>query len=201
MEAPEPANILTQGFTIPTLITSLRIVLIPVFAWVFVSGRADHVAFGLLATIGASDWIDGFVARKTGQVSVLGKLLDPVADRAAIVTVLLALAFRGTIWWPVAAAILTRDLIVTVVFIVLEARGFPRIAVNRTGKAATFAIFAGMGLAVFSTAFSTGLERQIGAAALALLSTGAVMYWVAGGLYVAELRRRLKTLPATPGKF
>jgi len=183
MEAPQEITVLTRGFTIPNLITSVRIALIPVFAFVFLSGRADGAAFALLAVIGASDWVDGFVARQTGQVSVLGKLLDPIADRAAIMTVLLVLAFRGTIWWPLAASILIRDLLVTVAFIVLEAKGFPRLPVNRTGKAATFAIFAGMGLAVFSIAFSTPVDKQVGAASLALLAIGAAMYWVAASLY------------------
>ncbi|MGI8427532.1 MAG: CDP-alcohol phosphatidyltransferase family protein [Actinomycetota bacterium] len=189
LQAPQEIGVLTRRFTIPNLITSLRIALIPVFAFIFLSGRADRTAFVLLAVIGASDWIDGFVARRTGQVSVLGKLLDPVADRAAIMTVLLVLAFRGAIWWPLAAAILLRDLLVTIVFVVLESKGFPRLPVNRTGKAATFAIFAGMGLAVFSLAFSTPFEKQVEAASLALLAMGAAMYWVAGALYLTELKR------------
>ena len=90
--------VLDRIVTVPNLISATRIALIPVFAWVFLSGSKDGTcALILLIVIGCSDWVDGYVARKTGQVSKLGKLLDPVADRMAIVIVLLALTFRA--WW------------------------------------------------------------------------------------------------------
>jgi cardiolipin synthase len=179
--------VLNRVFTIPNLISFTRMLLIPLFAWVFLTGDRDGLALGLLIVIGCTDWVDGFVARKTGQVSRLGKLLDPVADRMAIIVVLLALVFRDTIPVWLAAALLLRDLIVSIAFPILEAKGFPRLAVNWTGKWATALIFTGMGFAAASV-ISSGPDfaRTV---SVALLVAGAVLYWTAGVFYVRELRR------------
>lgn len=167
--------------------------LIPLFAWVFLSAEADLVALCILAVLGGTDWVDGFVARRTGQVSVLGKVLDPVADRAAIIVVLSVLAFRGTIAWPLAASILIRDALVSLFFVFLESRGYPRLPVNFTGKLATSAIFLGMGFAVASVALPDLPPGALSSTANWLLGTGAGLYWFAAALYlrdVARLKRR-----------
>lgn len=175
--------------TLPNVITSFRICLIPVFAWIYLSGKADLAAFCILAVLGATDWVDGFVARRTGQVSVLGKVLDPIADRAAVMIVLSVLAFRGTIAWPLAAAILVRDALVSLVFLVLESRGFPRLPVNRTGKAATSAIFVGMGTAAASVAFPDLDAAGLRVVSQWSLAAGAILYWLAAALYLRDLVR------------
>ncbi len=180
--------VLDRIATIPNLISAFRIALIPLFAWAFLTGSKDVLSLGLLVVIGSSDWVDGYVARKTGQVSKLGKLLDPVADRIAIVIVLFALIFRGIVAFPVAAAILLRDLIVTIVFFILENRGFPRLAVNRTGKWATGLIFTGVGFAAGSV-LDTPVRQASETVSEVLLIMGAVLYWFAGLLYVRAIRR------------
>lgn len=176
----------SQALTAPNLITSARIALIPTFAWLFLSGKSDVASFWTLAVLGGTDWVDGFLARKMSQVSVLGKVLDPVADRVAVMTVLLVLAFRGTIPGPLAGAILLRDALVSAAFVLLEARGFPRIPVNFTGKAATSAIFAGLGSAVASAAFE-GPGTFFKTASVALLGGGAALYWAAALLYLRDV--------------
>jgi cardiolipin synthase (CMP-forming) len=180
--------VLDRVVTVPNLISATRIALIPIFAWAFLTGSKDTFALFLLIVIGCSDWVDGYVARKTGQVSKLGKLLDPVADRIAIVLVLGALTFRGVVAFPVAAVLLIRDLIVTIVFPILESKGFPRIAVNQTGKWATALIFAGMGFAAGSV-LETPVQEASGIASQILLIVGAVLYWTAGLFYVREIRK------------
>ncbi|MGQ0678560.1 MAG: CDP-alcohol phosphatidyltransferase family protein [Actinomycetota bacterium] len=183
--------VLDRVLTIPNLISATRIALIPIFAWAFLTGR-DLPAFILLVVIGSSDWVDGYVARKTGQVSKLGKLLDPVADRMAIIVVLIALAFRGVIDAPIAYVLLIRDAIVSIAFPILERKGVPRIPVNWVGKWATALIFAGMGFAAASV-------LDIAAAGFAaftsriLLIAGAVLYWWAAALYVKQIRRLLRS--------
>jgi cardiolipin synthase len=186
--AHEDEVVLDRIATVPNLISATRIALIPIFAWAFLTGSKDALALFLLIVIGCSDWIDGYVARKTGQVSKLGKLLDPVADRIAIVLVLGALTFRGVVSYPVAAVLLTRDLIVTIVFAILESRGFPRIQVNQTGKWATALIFAGMGFAAGSV-LETPIQEFSGILSQFLLILGAVLYWTAGFFYVREIRK------------
>ncbi|MEX2552029.1 MAG: CDP-alcohol phosphatidyltransferase family protein [Actinomycetota bacterium] len=180
--------VLDRIVTVPNLISTARIALIPVFGWAFLTGSRDTFALILLIVIGCSDWVDGYVARKTGQVSKLGKLLDPVADRIAIVIVLIVLTFRGVVDEPVAAALLGRDLIVSIVFPILESRGFPRLAVNQTGKWATALIFFGMGFAAGSV-LETPVQIASGVLSQILLIAGAVLYWTAGVFYVREIRK------------
>lgn len=188
---------LDRVWTVPNMISGVRIALIPIFAWLFSTGSHDRLAFVLAVVIGSSDWVDGFVARRTGQVSRLGKLLDPVADRLAIVVLLLALVFRGTVPLVLAAVILLRDLLVSVAFPILEARGYPRLPVNRVGKLATALLFTGMGFAVASLAVSTNLQAFSLQTSRILLAAGAVLYWVALAMYTVAIRRVMKTMAST----
>jgi cardiolipin synthase len=187
----------TRVLTVPNLISFARLLLVPVFLWAYLIG-AVLPAMILLAVVGTSDWVDGFVARRTGQVSVLGKLLDPLADRVVIVAVLVAFGAKGTVPWWLVGVIVARDLIVMVGFAVLEGRGMPRLAVNRTGKRATASLFTGMGLVSISVAMRVsgvaGLRADaagVRLAGLVLLGLGAVLYWAAGFLYAKEIRRLL----------
>lgn len=194
MTDPREEVVLNKVLTAPNVITLTRILLIPVFGWAFLTGR-DVPALVLLVIIGSTDWVDGFVARRFGQVSKLGKLLDPVADRMAIVTVLLVLVFRDVVPLGLAAVLLLRDLIVTVAFPVLEAKGFPRIAVNWTGKWATAFIFVGMALAAASV-LEWQAQDGLRNTSIALLTVGAVLYWAAGALYVKEIRKLMNARTA-----
>jgi cardiolipin synthase len=187
----------TRVLTVPNLISFARLLLVPVFLWAYLIG-AVLPAMILLTVVGTSDWVDGFVARRTGQVSVLGKLLDPLADRVVIVAVLVAFGAKGTVPWWLVGVIVARDLIVVVGFAVLERRGLPRLAVNRTGKRATASLFTGMGLVSISVGRRVsgvaGLRADaagVRLAGLVLLGLGAVLYWAAGFLYAREIRRLL----------
>jgi len=191
----------TRVLTIPNLISFARLCLVPVFLGIYLAGRYLP-AFVILFVVGTSDWVDGFVARRTGQVSVLGKLLDPLADRVVIVAVLVAFAARGTVPWWLAAVIVGRDLVVMAAFAVLEKRGLPRLAVNRVGKLATASIFTGLGFAaggvLVHVSGVAGLRAAAGglhAVGIGLLAAGAVLYWAAGGLYAIEIRRQLSARP------
>lgn len=188
---------LDRVWTVPNMISGLRIVLIPIFAWLLSNGSNDQLAFVLAVVIGSSDWLDGFVARRTGQVSRLGKLLDPVADRLAIVFLLVALVFRGIVAVPLAAVILLRDLVVSVIFPILEAKGYPRLPVNRVGKLATALLFTGMGFAVASLAVSPSLRAFSLRTSTVLLAAGAVLYWVAFAMYGRAIRKLTKTMAST----
>jgi cardiolipin synthase len=195
--------VLNRVVTAPNLISFARLLLVPIFLWLYVIG---HVlpAMILLAVVGASDFVDGFVARATGQVSVLGKLLDPLADRVVIIAVLVAYSIKGTVPWWLSSVIVARDVIIMVAFAVFEKRGLPRLPVNRTGKRATAALFTGMGAISISvvmkvsgvTALKNGANgmRLVG---LVLLGLGAVLYWAAGYLYAREIRRLLQAQGGT----
>jgi cardiolipin synthase len=190
--------VLHRVLTAPNVISFARLLLVPVFLWLYLIGRVLP-AMIILVVVGTSDFVDGFVARATGQVSVLGKLLDPLADRIVIVAVLVAYGIKGTVPWWLSSVIVARDVIIVVAFAVFEKRGLPRLPVNRTGKRATAALFTGMGTISVSVVMKVsgvaGLKSAADAvriAGLVLLGAGAVLYWAAGFLYAREIRRLLE---------
>jgi cardiolipin synthase len=177
--------------TVPNLITAARLALVPVFVWAFLTGR-DPLAFVILAVIAGSDWLDGAVARRLGQISALGKVLDPVADRIAIGAVVAAMAVRRVVPLPLVGVILAREIAVSLVFVALEARGVRRVEVNRVGKAATACLFAGaafIGFSLLGPQPGAELGKQVG---LLLLVAGAALSWLAAVFYVREVRFRLR---------
>lgn len=174
--------------TVPNLISFARLGLIPLFVWTFATGR-DLAALVVMFLIGSSDFIDGYVARRLRQVSVLGKLLDPLSDRVAILAAMVAFAVRGTVPASLAIAIVLRDAVVAVAFPILEARGYPRIPVNLAGKAGTMSIFWGMGFALLSVLVPGSLESMTRTVSTFLLIVGACLYWIAAGLYLVEIRK------------
>jgi cardiolipin synthase (CMP-forming) len=126
--------------TIPNLITLVRLACLPVFVWLLL-GRDDRLAAGaLLGVLGATDWVDGWVARRFDQVSDVGKVLDPVVDRllffVSIVAIIIADA--APLWFCL--AVLVREIVIAVATLVLAALGARRIDVTWVGKAATFGL-------------------------------------------------------------
>lgn len=127
-----------RPFTVPNLITFVRLICIPVFLWLLF-GLEDRLAAGvLLGILGATDWVDGWVARRYGQVSELGKIMDPLTDRLLLVTAIVAIIIDGSMPLWVALIILVREVLVSVAALVLAALGARRIDVTFAGKTATF---------------------------------------------------------------
>lgn len=126
--------------TIPNVITLLRLACLPVYLWLLI-GRDDRVAAALLlAALGATDWVDGYVARHFDQVSNLGKIIDPVADRFLFfVGIAGILAVDGAPTW-FAVIVLVRELVVGGTTVVIAALGAKRIDVTWFGKAGTFGL-------------------------------------------------------------
>jgi CDP-diacylglycerol--glycerol-3-phosphate 3-phosphatidyltransferase len=159
----------------------VRILLMPVCAWLLASGRFGP-GFVLTALVGATDWVDGWLARRTGAVSRVGQLLDPLADRLLIASVALALLVRGALPWPAVALLVGRDLLVMLGFQVLLRNGIRPPDVLWLGKLATFVLLVALpGLALGETAWAVAdAFRQLG---LVLLWVGVVLYWVVGVRY------------------
>lgn len=127
--------------TIPNAISAARIAAVPVFLWLLL-GRDDPTAAGwLLVGIGSTDWVDGFLARRLDQVSELGKVLDPVADRLAIVAALVGGWIARVLPWPVALLLLIREAIVASGAAYLAWKSGARLEVRWAGKAATWAVY------------------------------------------------------------
>ncbi len=186
MAKPEAVDehVSTRVWTAPNVISMIRIVLIGVFVWLLVSER-DAWAITALAAAGVSDFLDGFLARRLGQVTALGRILDPAADRLLTVAVAVGLGIRGIVPWALIAVLLARDALVGAALLWGRNRGAPAPQVTFIGKAAT------AGLYVFLPLSYLAFERwhvvwQV-AIAGAVLSTAA--YWLSGLGYVAAVRR------------
>lgn len=130
----------SRVLTVPNLISSIRIALIPVFVALVVDRDTTGTGVVLFAFVVATDWVDGTIARRTGQISRVGKILDPVADRLAIAAGLVAFVVRGLFPWWAAALILIRDVAVLVVGAVALARRGVQLEVRWIGKIATFSL-------------------------------------------------------------
>jgi cardiolipin synthase len=127
-------------WTWPNAITAVRLLLLPVFLWLLFSTNHRALAAWLLAALGATDWIDGYLARALHQVSNIGKVLDPVADRLLVIVGLLGVAAAAGVPWWFAIVTLVRELIVSILTLVLAALGATRINVLWWGKVSTFAL-------------------------------------------------------------
>ena len=127
-------------WTWPNLVTIVRLALIPVFLWLLFGTEHRAVAAWLLGALGATDWVDGHLARRLHQVSNVGKIIDPVADRILVIVGLLAVAAAAGVPWWFALATLAREIIVSALTLVLAALGAARIDVLWWGKVSTFAL-------------------------------------------------------------
>ncbi|MDJ0665077.1 MAG: CDP-alcohol phosphatidyltransferase family protein [Acidimicrobiia bacterium] len=128
-------------FTIPNLISLVRLALIPVFLWLLV-GRDEPVWAGiLLGVIGSTDWVDGYLARKLDQVSEIGKILDPLADRLAVATAVIAGLVSGYLPGWFAWALIVREALVGVGAMIVALLGHTSLAVRQLGKVATFLLY------------------------------------------------------------
>jgi cardiolipin synthase len=126
--------------TIPNLITLLRLCALPWFVWLLL-GNDDQVgAAVLLGVLGATDWVDGFIARRFNQASRFGRLFDPTADRILFVVALTAILIDGGVAQWLVIVVLAREVIVSSITVTLLALGSPPVDVTWWGKAGTFAL-------------------------------------------------------------
>lgn len=171
--------------TVPNVLSLLRLVLVPVFAWLIVT-RRDGLALVVLAVSGVTDYLDGALARRWGQVSRVGQLLDPFADRLYILSTLLGLAWRGIIPWWLVAVLVGRDVLLTLLLPVLARHGYGPPPVHFLGKAATFSLLYAFPLLLLGEADNVvgHIARPI---AWAFAWWGVALYWWAGWLYVRQV--------------
>ena len=124
--------------TIPNLLTLLRALGIPIFLYLVLVEKEMGWAVLTLVVAGATDYLDGKVARALKQESRLGELMDPAVDRLYIATVLIAMYVTQALPFTVLLTIVARDLALGVLLIVMKSRGIPPFKVTYLGKAATF---------------------------------------------------------------
>ncbi len=175
--------------TVPNVISLLRLALVPVFAVLIVQGE-DVWALTVLAVSGASDWLDGVVARRFDQVSRLGTVLDPAADRLFILVTLVALVWRDVIPVWLALVLVTRDVLLACLMPFLARRGYGPLPVHFAGKAATFAL-----LYAFPLLLLAEWPGVVGTTAAVLgwafAGWGVGLYWFAAVVYLVQTRALL----------
>lgn len=185
----------SRVLTVPNAISFARLLLVPVFAVLLAMG-SDGWAIVVLAVSGASDWLDGVLARRLGQVSRLGQLLDPAADRLFIIVTLVALAWRDVVPWWLLVVLVLRDVVLGIMLLVLGRAGYAPLPVHLAGKAGTFALLYAFPLLLLAEVDSwVGVVAGVVGWAFALW--GVALYWFAGALYLAQAARLLRA-PAEP---
>jgi cardiolipin synthase len=195
---PDPqARILT----IPNGISLARLAGVPVFLYLALVPRtraADSWAVLLLVAAGASDWLDGKIARALNQQSRLGQVLDPAADRLYILATLIALTIRAIIPWWLFGLLVGRELLLGLVLVRLRSRGYGPLQVSFVGKAATLCLFYAFPLLLLGAHAGTfsQLARIFG---WAMAIWGTALYWCAAGLYLAQARGLLAAGGSDPG--
>ena len=127
-------------WTLPNVISMLRLAGVPLFLWLVIGPEADVWALVVLMIAGFSDWLDGYLARRLDQMSKLGEILDPVADRLYILAAVIGLLYRDIIPWWVALIIPLRDALLWILVPFLRTRGYSALPVHYLGKAATAAL-------------------------------------------------------------
>ena len=175
-------------FTIPNVISTIRIAAVPFLLWLLLGADDPAAAGWALVAIGATDWIDGFLARRLNQVSELGKMLDPIADRLAIVAALIGGWIAGVLPWWIAFLLLVRETLVGLMAIFLASRTRARIDVRYIGKLATWAVYGGV--ASFFIHAGTGWTFFLWSSWLYIVP-GLVLYYVVAVQYAGDVHRLL----------
>jgi cardiolipin synthase (CMP-forming) len=170
--------------TVPNALSALRLVGVPIFCWLVLT-RRDGAALLVLVVSGVSDYLDGYLARRWNQVTRVGQLLDPLADRLYIVTTVLALGWREIVPWWLVAALLLRDVLLSLTIPVLARHGYGPLPVHFLGKTATFALLYAFPLLLLAhgDSLAAAVARPI---AWAFLWWGVGLYWWAAWLYLRQ---------------
>lgn len=182
---------LTTFWTVPNLITVLRFGLVPVFTWMVF---ADHYAWAalVLVVLGATDWIDGFVARRLNQISTVGKWLDPVADRLALIVVAIVFVVDGIApAWLVYSIVIPDAVLIANAWVLFH--GNPNLRVSNLGKIRTALLLVGTPLLLLSQV-DAAESSTVEALAILLLGIGCVLHIVAAVFYFRQARRKAHVL-------
>jgi cardiolipin synthase len=172
--------------TIPNVISFARIALIPVFVSLIVERRTTFTGLVVFGVVVATDWVDGAIARAIGQVSEVGKVLDPVADRLAIAAGLIALVVRDAFPLWAAILILARDALILIAGVVLLSARRVRIEVRYIGKVATFLLMAAIGCIAWGN-LGYAFAHAFLAIGWAFYAVGIIESYVAAALYATDL--------------
>ena len=182
---------LDRILTVPNLITLVRLACIPLFLWMLFGKNWQTASAVLLAVLGATDWVDGFVARRYGQVSTFGKVMDPTADRLLVATAVISVMVYGAVplWFGIAT--IAREVLVSVMVLLLASLGAARIDVLWVGKAGTFGLM--FAYPTFLLAYGDATwQEPFKVIAWGTGIVGLALAWYAAGSYIGPARDALR---------
>ena len=192
------APVTNRVLTVPNLLSLLRLAGVPLFLWLLLGPRADGWALTVLMVGGATDWLDGKLARLLDQYSTVGALLDPAVDRLYILAALVALGAREVVPWWAVGVLVGRDLLLGACLPVLRVRGYGPFRVTYLGKSATFLLLYAFPLLLLGVGTSpiAPLCRPFG---YAFAAWGAGLYLYSGLLYLVQVAHALYRPPPAEG--
>jgi cardiolipin synthase len=178
-----PVVVHDRVLTVANGITAVRLLGLPLFVWLTVDQKAYGKALLVLFIVGSSDWVDGYVARRFDQVTKLGKLMDPLIDRAMLATVGITLLAIGFIPWWIVALVVVRDVVLLGAGFAVFGRHNPGIPVSNMGKFATACLLIGVPGFLLGRMDWPGQDVFL-VIAYAYCIVGIVTYYIAGWRYV-----------------
>jgi cardiolipin synthase len=183
-------------WTLPNVLSFLRLAGVPLMIWLILGPHSDLLAFLVLAAAGFTDWLDGHIARSWHQTSRVGQMLDPIADRLYIMAVVVCLALRELVPWWLVVGLVARDVMISLLVPVLRTRGVSSLPVHFLGKAATFNLLYAFPLILLGA--PDGLDWELARIfGWAFTLWGVSLYWWAGVLYLVQTLQLVRDVPRT----
>ncbi|MBA3575090.1 MAG: CDP-alcohol phosphatidyltransferase family protein [Pseudonocardiales bacterium] len=192
----QPADPADRVLTVPNALSLLRLAGVPLFLWLLLGPQKDLLAVLLLAVSGATDWLDGKLARWLDQSSKLGAVLDPVVDRLYTLATLAAFGLRDIVPWWVVGVLVGRDVVLAACLPVLRRYGYGALEVHYLGKAATLNLLYAFPLLLLAEAATGTLGDVARPLAYAFTAWGAALYVWSAVLYLVQVIAAVRTARA-----
>lgn len=175
-------------FTVPNALTVLRFMGVPLFIWLVLVQEQYGLAVLVLAVMAGTDWVDGYVARRFDQASKLGRVMDPIADRLALIAVAVTLVIADVVHWLYLAALVVPDAVLLVLTLSYF-HGHPDLQVSRIGKVRTGLLLLGTPMLVLSR-LDVPSADVLYVAAWTVLGLGLLGHWIAAYNYFWAILRK-----------
>ncbi|SDK45687.1 CDP-alcohol phosphatidyltransferase family protein [Arthrobacter sp. ok362] len=184
-------------FTVPNVLTVVRFLGVPLFIWLVLSEHEYGYGALVLAIMAGTDWVDGYIARRFNQMSNLGRVMDPIADRLSLIAVAVTLVIAGVVEWWYLVALLVPDAVLLALSL-FYFHGHPDLPVSRIGKIRTGLLLVGTPLLVLSK-LPVPAANVYATVAWIFLGLGLVGHWIAAYNYVGAIIGKGRQLRAHDG--
>lgn len=172
---------------VPNVVSLVRLALIPLFVWLVIVDEYGWAGI-LLGVIGATDWIDGYLARRLNQVTEIGKFLDPLADRIAVIAAVIAGLISGVLPSWFAIALIVREVLIGMGAIYGWANGVTKLEVRWLGKAATLGLYVAVSFFYIGEGFDLDVVTFV---AYGFGIPSLIMYYWVGVAYFGDMRKAI----------